>query len=77
MTRRSPAEVTAIDLALAAETTEILRARGDYDAAGFADYLADATLCIALPGEITAKWIRWLSGNVADDFTRWMAGGRR
>jgi hypothetical protein len=75
--RRSPAEVTAHDLALAlaTETTEVLKARGDYDEAALDDYVAGARLCVALPDEITAEWIRWIAEGVANDFTQWLAGG--
>ena len=75
--RRSPAEVTAIDLALATEITKVLKARGDYDEAAFDDYIADAGLCIALPDEITAEWMHAAAEQAADDFAMWAAGGRQ
>jgi hypothetical protein len=45
--RRGPGKVTAIDLTLVTETTEVLRARGEYDEVAFHDYIADARTCIA------------------------------
>jgi hypothetical protein len=71
----SPAEVTAIDLELATETTKVLKARGDYDEAALADYIADAGLCIALPDEINADGMHAAAEGVASDFTRWVASG--
>ena len=73
--RRSPAEVTAIDLAIADETIKILKARGDYDEAALGDYIADVGMYIAVPDEITPEWVHRVAEQIADEFALSVAGG--
>jgi hypothetical protein len=73
--RRSPAEVTAIDVAIVNETIKVLKHRGDFSESALHDYVADSRTLVDLPDVISAEWLHKTAGDVADAFLAWAATG--